>query len=47
MPVPIGIAGELYIGGDGVSTGYLNLEEMTNERFISDPFSNDPGARDL
>jgi amino acid adenylation domain-containing protein len=45
MPVPIGVAGELFIGGDGVSKGYLNLNEMTNERFIPDPFSNDPDAR--
>ena len=45
MPVPIGIPGELYIGGDCVSTGYLNLEEMTKERFIPDPFNNDLRAR--
>ena len=45
MPVPIGVAGELYIGGDGVSKGYLKLNEMTNERFISDPFSTNPDDR--
>jgi len=45
MPVPIGIPGELYIGGAGVSVGYLNLPEMTSERFISDPFGPDPSVR--
>jgi len=45
MPVPVGVAGELFIGGAGVSMGYLNLNEMTNERFIPDPFSHDPDAR--
>ncbi len=45
MPVPVGIAGELYIGGDGVSTGYLNLPGMTSDRFIQDPFSKDHGSR--
>jgi amino acid adenylation domain-containing protein len=44
-PVPVGIAGELYIGGEGVSTGYLNLKEMTDERFIPDPFSGNPESR--
>jgi amino acid adenylation domain-containing protein len=39
IPVPVGIPGELYIGGVGVSPGYLNLPEMTNERFIANPFS--------
>ena len=37
-PVPIGVAGELYVGGDGVSRGYLNNPEMTNEKFFPDPF---------
>ena len=38
VPVPVGIPGELYIGGDGLSPGYLNLPEMTDERFILNPF---------
>lgn len=45
QPCPIGTPGELWIGGDGVTLGYLNRPELTAERFIPDPFSTRPGAR--
>jgi amino acid adenylation domain-containing protein len=44
-PIPIGVRGDLYIGGDGVSRGYLNNPDQTAERFIPDPFSCEFGGR--
>ncbi|KAL2911485.1 hypothetical protein HK105_209048 [Polyrhizophydium stewartii] len=43
--VPIGVVGEMHIGGIGVSRGYINLPDMTAQRFVPDPFSPEPGAR--
>src|SRR4030095_6864448 len=43
--VPVGVAGELHIGGPGLARGYLNSSETTAEKFISNPFSPDAGAR--
>ncbi len=43
--VPIGVPGELYIGGDGVAQGYLKRPDLTEERFMNDPFSGNPGAK--
>jgi acyl-coenzyme A synthetase/AMP-(fatty) acid ligase len=43
-PVPIGVQGELYLGGDGVALGYLNRPELTAERFPVDPFSASPSG---
>src|SRR6185369_12861414 len=44
-PVPIGVGGELYFGGEGVTRGYLNRPELTADRFLPDPHTARAGAR--
>jgi len=44
-PLPVGVAGELHLGGIGVGRGYLHRPDLTAEKFIADPFSTQPGGR--
>src|SRR6185295_12568390 len=45
QPVPIGVPGEIYIGGDGLARGYLNQDELTTAKFIDHAFYGEPSQR--
>ncbi|OBQ13238.1 MAG: non-ribosomal peptide synthetase, partial [Anabaena sp. AL09] len=47
QPVPIGVPGEMYVGGEGVTRGYLHRDELTGQRFISNPFQRSKGGERL